>query len=384
MKKHFILLAAFVLAFFLPMPVSARVVSSEQLVAISADEVVEDDFYIAGPQITVAGTVEGDLYVAAGAVTVSGEVLGDVLAVGGNVRITGVVGDDLRVGGGVVEVEGAEIGDSVTVLGGTVRMDEETSVGGGVNFLVGSAEIGSDLGRGLTGGAGSVTISGSVIRDLDVAAGIVSLVDNAKVGGDVYYQADGEIRIAPEATVSGEIKKFISEGVFISPEGFRRFQRVVRSGLRALRFVSFLSALLVGSIFVYVFSGAAKEVSGEIIESPWKSLLWGLLALIIFPLVLFLLFITILGIPLAFVLAAALVLGVYLAKIFVGLVLGSAILELFEGMEYNIYLSLALGLAAYYILGAIPILGFFVSMLTTFVGLGALLIYFRDRLRPAA
>ncbi len=381
MKKLFILFAFFGLALFLPFPALARVVSSEQPVSVAVGEVIEDDLYIAGPQVTVAGTVEGDLYVAGGAVTVSGNVLGDVLAAGGNVRVTGDVDNDLRVGGGVVEVEGAEIGGSVTVLGGTVRIDEETSVGGGANLIVGNAEIASDLGRGLTGSAGAITISGSVAKDLDLAAGIISLVDTARVSGDVYYQADGEIRIDPEATVSGEVRKFTPKEVSISPEGFKKFQSVVRSGLRALRFISFLSALLVGSLFIYLFSGAAKNISGKIIEGLWKTLLWGFLAFVLLPPALFLLFITVLGIPLAFVLVAAFALGVYLAKIFVGLVLGSAILELFTGVEYNIYLSLVLGLAAYYILGAIPVLGFFVSMITTFVGLGALLLYLRKQIR---
>jgi len=382
MKKFILSAALFLLCFFLlPGGAMARVISSDQPLTIGAEDVVEGDLYIAGPQVVVEGTVEGDLYAAGGTVTVTGNVRGDILAAGGNIRISGDVGQDVRVMGGMVTVEEATIGDSLTVFGGNLRVEEDSTVGGGLTLGVGNAQIAGDISRGIVGGAGSLTLSSAVGNDVEIGVGTFSLVNNAQVTGDINYQSGDDLSLSEEATISGEINRRIPQEPDFDAPNWQRARKSFRAGLRTLRVIAFLSALLVGSLFIYLFGTASEKISKNIFSKPWQSLLWGFLGLMLFPPLFILLLITVLGIPVAFMLAAAFGLVLYLAKIFVALVLGRALLELFGNVKYNVYLALGLGLASYYILGVIPVLGFYVTTLATFFGLGATLLFLRKEIQ---
>jgi cbb3-type cytochrome oxidase subunit 1 len=83
--------------------------------------------------------------------------------------------------------------------------------------------------------------------------------------------------------------------------------------------------------------------------------------------------VTIVGIPLAMALAFVLGILLYVAKIFVAFVVGELILRAFKTSAPRIW-SFLLGLVVYYVLTAIPVIGFFITVIGVLMGLGAMLL----------
>ena len=60
--------------------------------SVESGEVIDDDLFIAGNSVLVAGKVTGDVMAAGETVRVTGPVGGSVMAAGRDVRVTGEVG----------------------------------------------------------------------------------------------------------------------------------------------------------------------------------------------------------------------------------------------------------------------------------------------------
>lgn len=103
----------------------------------------------------------------------------------------------------------------------------------------------------------------------------------------------------------------------------------------------------------------------------------GLLFLIVAPITTFILLITIIGIPLAMALLFTYFFFIYLAKIFISLVLGEKLLGYFN-KEYNPYLVLLIGLFLYLILTSIPVVGWLITFVSVLIGMGAILLGKKD------
>ena len=125
--------------FIFAAPSSAKIVSRNATsYTLAADEVLEEDLFVAGETININGKVEGDLYAAGGVLNITGEVTGDILATGGSITISATTGDDIRVAGGNIIISGASIGDSLNVFGGNIIVDNDTVIGGSLIFAGGS------------------------------------------------------------------------------------------------------------------------------------------------------------------------------------------------------------------------------------------------------
>jgi len=112
---------------------------------------------------------------------------------------------------------------------------------------------------------------------------------------------------------------------------------------------------------------------GEIIEVFTK----GLVALILIPIIIILLFCTLIGIPLAIILLLFYGIAIYLSTIFVAYVLGYKIWQKVFDKDINI---LALGLIGLFILflcSLIPGVRTLVSIITTLIGLGLIVSIFK-------
>lgn len=352
----------------------AKVISSEEAVVIAADEVVDDDLYIAGSTVEAAGTVNGDLYVGGGTVYVSGEVKGDILAGGGIINVSGKVDGDVRAAGGQISISNAEIGGSVSVFGGSVDIDEKTKIGGGVLLGAGMVDIDAEISRGIVGGTGTLAIGGKVGKEIKVAVDTLTIKKGAEITGDISYTSENEIEVAEGATISGKVSQTLPEKPEL-PTGLPGVARKVGLGFKVW---AFFAALLLGSILIYVIPKSTEAIAFRILEKPWRSLFWGFLVSVLIWPVFGLLMITGIGAPLGFLTLGIFIFGLYITKIFIGILFGRSLLEFFGKKEVNIYLSLALGLLVYYVLITLPIIGPFVFLATLLFGLGSLFTFTRE------
>lgn len=342
---------------------------------IAADETVDDDLFIGAETVMIDGTVNGDLYAAGGVVTVNGTINGDVLVAGGVVNISGIIGQDVRAAGGTIAVTNAQIADNVSVFGGNLTLDNQTTVGGTLVVGGGNAVSQAEVGRNVVGGAGALTIDNKVGGDIEVGAGQLTLGSQADVGGKVTYASEEEASIAAGASIAGEVKQILPQAAGalrdFDPGAARGFLRGVNFGVKLWLY---LSALLVGIVTLYLFRKESQAVAENILAKPLASLGWGVVVLIVTVPVLALLLMTVIGIPLALILLGLYLLMIYLTKVFVGLLFGQVLFSYFDRKQANLYAVLAVGLAVYYLLTAIPFLGFFVATAAVIFGLGGLFI----------
>lgn len=166
------LLVTLALALALVSPALAFESRAGDTVTVAADEVVEDDLYLTGGQITVAGTIRGDLVAAGSDITISGVVEGDVIAGGRQVIISGEVGDDVRAAGMVIEVQGqAVIGGDLLATGFSLVTSSGSVVQGDVVYGGYQADLDGEIGGSALVGSNSLRLGGTINNSLSASVG---------------------------------------------------------------------------------------------------------------------------------------------------------------------------------------------------------------------
>ena len=186
--------------------------------------------------------------------------------------------------------------------------------------------------------------------------------------------------MSENASVSGMIKKV--DNKFAGKSEIDAARGSISKAFKGLNVVfsllSFIGALLVGWICLKFFPKASKDSANLISTSLFRSLGIGLLVSIIIIPALILLAITGVGIPLAGLVFLLYLINIYLTKLVVGYSLGIWLSGKFEWKNMSQVFIFAIGLFVVYLLKMIPVLGAFVSLITFWVGLGALFLYYKS------
>ena len=263
------------------------------------------------------------------------------------------------------------IGGSADIQGEVER--DVVAVGGSVTL---SGTVGGDM--VIVGGKG--TISGRVDRDTVIVLGAAEVADSAVLDNDAVF-VGGPFNIAPGATIAGE-RVTVPFGDFLPQiEWLKSY--FVRGPLlgRWLTFHLVWPWVVAGTFLaVYlatllVFPAAARAVYTALEERPVTSIFTGLLTLILFAPLMFLLIVSVIGILVIPFLKIALILALLFGKVGVicflgrgvGKTTGAASLQapLFAFLIGAVILTLAY---------AIPLFGIFAWAMATVFGLGGAIV----------
>lgn len=332
--------------------------SGDRLV-ITKDQVINDDLYFAGSSITVDGVINGDLIAAGGEIRVSGTVNGSLMAAGGTITVTGNVTDDIRAAGGNILIDGSA-GDNALVFGGNLALGKNAMINRDLTIGAGSAAIDGIVNGNLNGGASSMDMSGSVAGNVIVNIDDrLRILPGARIGGNLEYTSPRPAEIS--GTVSGET-------IYTQrPEREDGFL----AGL-AGEVLSYLWLLLVGLVLLVIAPRITQRIADSVPIDPLKKALWGILFLIVTPILAVILLITLIGIPLSLLLIAVYIIAIYVSRIFIGLWVGQYALRRLNRGTRSKVLSLAIGLLIVFIGINLPILGGFIHFVIVVLGLGAL------------
>lgn len=325
-KRLVALFAALVVLAAVPAPVAADETRSGDTVVVEAGETVNDDLTAFGGTVIVRGTVDGDLTAFAGDVLVEGQVNGDVTGFAGNVRIDG------NVTGGVDAVAG--------------------------NVIVGE---GASVGGQLEAAAGNVRIEGEVRQDVRVGAGTITLGPNAVVGGDFVY--DGDLDRAEGAQIAGEVRQEPNVGLDLGFTG-----PLVPNWVGWI--YGFLVNLVLGAVVLLVFPRFSSGIADRATADPLRSAGVGLLVFVGVPILLALLFVSLVGIPLGLLGTLLYALLLWLGYVYGAFAVGVWIIR--KVGTGDRWLALFVGLLLAGLVGLVPILGGIVQFLVLLLGLGAL------------
>jgi cytoskeletal protein CcmA (bactofilin family) len=341
-------------------PAGASAPSPEHKDLLRADETVE----------VISEGATGDVVVAGANVTIAGDVQGYVMAAGAYVTVNAPVGNDLWAAGANVNVN-APIADNAMLAGSVVTISRDASIGG-------SARI----------GASTANVFGRVTQDLKIAATNASI--GSDVGGNVDVRAE-RLTIEPGAVIHGKLTVHSPNEPVISPDALvlggidhRPSDRNRRSALLSwlggwlLRFV-WLTVL--GLVAIWLSPLWVNRVAETLKRDTGRSFLTGLVAVVAVPVICILLLVTVIGLPLAFVLGGASVVFLMLAAVFVSFLLGGWATGQLKRWTGSNLAKVVLGSLIVSIVIMLPWVGWLAKLLVVLFGVGAFLIERRDLFR---
>lgn len=341
----------------------------ERIVTLGSDEIVNEDYFAFGDTVEINGTVNGDVYVAAKKVLIEGKINGDLLAAAGSVNISGNVLQDARIAAGKITITG-NIQRNITIAGGSVELLDQGSVKGSVLAFGGDVLISAPVGSNVKVTAGELLISSSIDGNVEATAGDIRLTSKAKINGDFLYQSDEKASIDPGAVISGTVtKKDVPQFFEISP---KKVYGIFFGTYIVTALINFGATLLIGLLLLYFYPAFMMRTANLLRAKTLSSLGVGFLAFILTPVLIILLMFTILGIPLAFIIAGIYIIYLYISRVFVIFWLGHSFVNR-KSRTMRTGWSFLAGLIIFSLLTLIPVIGGIINFLSTVIGLGVLL-----------
>jgi cytoskeletal protein CcmA (bactofilin family) len=338
---------------------------------IAATQTIDDDLYITGNEVTIAGRVTGDVIAAASTIKVTGQIGGSLQVLAGTVEIDGDVAHSVRTATGDLKI-GGDVGGDVLVASGSLTLKSSGSVAGDVYVAGGDVELSGPVGGDVRGNAGNLTIDAPVAGAVDVTASQVDLGAKARIGKNLIYESKNDATTQSGSTVVGRTERTEPNGSFPGDSAISW----VSNGL-----VRLLCALVAGLVVIVVLPRGMAAVADAARLAPISSFLIGLLLFWLLPIALGLLLITLVGAPVALIGFALYFIALYLSQVVLGLALGRLILPKSWDSASRGYNLLAMTIGVI-ILAAIrmipvPLIGVIVAGLTAVFALGAIVVAIR-------
>lgn len=334
-------------------------------IVIAADEVIHDNVLAAAQTVVVEGTVTGNLLAFGREVEIHGDVQGDVVTAAQTIEASGTVGGNW-ISFSRTLTSSSGIARSMAAFGERVEWNGE--VEGDFAGFASELTLAGPVGNDAYAFAAGIETNSRIGGDLGAWTGRLDVGPDTSILGDLTARvgAPDQVSIHPNASIRGTTKTIVGE----DRPGVR-----TSTGLASVAawIAGLLAALVSGLVVYWLFPGLlgwrmasarGVAVTGGI----------GFLILVATPFAALVSAITIVGVPVSLMLMALWTMALYLAKIAIAPAIGAALLRKKappQGVEGFVG-ALALGLAAFWLVRAIPILGGLASFVVAIVGLGAL------------
>ena len=261
--------------------------------------------------VVPANTVSKEAVAFGGSVRVEGRVEGSAVAIGGDVYVSGTVGQDaVAIGGTVVLAPGAVVHGDAVAIGGSVQRAEGARVDGQITSM------------GVPG---------------------LSSLRNLRWLPDFHRWPGLMVPFGPWFWGWGH------------------------------QFTGLLSSLALGAIILALLSNNVEHMVGALPDNWGRFALIGFLGYLVAIPLIAMVAITIIGIPLALLLALALVAARFLAYTVVSLFVGRQLLERLITHSVSPFAELLFGVLVLFVIRFVPLVGWLVGLVVAIIGLGAVL-----------
>lgn len=325
------------------------------------------NLYLAGPDVRLEQRADGDVVAAAGRIAIDREVAGDAILAGGSIDVRGPVADDLRAAGGIITLAGSVQGETLAA-GASVHIAPEADLAGRAWLAGNEVTIAGQLRSEAKAYGRHILVSGDIGGPAALSGERIEILAGAHLRGDLTYSSTQDIVIDARARIDGKVTR--EPGVFQMPRPHWRIP-----GLSAARPLLLFGLIAAGILLYAVFPRYTTNAARTLDAAPLKSLGLGTALFFSVPPIILLLVITIIGIPVALVVAAlysvALLAGYLIAAFFVG----DRLLRLIGKSDASTAwraLALATALVALVLLRQIPYAGGLIALAALLFGLGAL------------
>ncbi len=320
--------------------------------------------YSAGGSITIAENAPNDIVAAGGDLSISGNAGNEVLAAGGSIVLSGKTGGDARAAGGNITVAGT-IGGEAVMAAGRINLLPKAVIGSSLIAASGEITIDGTIGGGARIIARTVTINGTIDKDVDIKADQLVIGKTAVIKGNLRYEAPREARIDQGAVITGA-------QTFKKVEFERPRERVMK--FLGLWWVLKLLAVMAAAIVIYlIVPKRTSEVTALALNRFGHELFVGFIVFVMIPALILLLFITMLGsllglLTLFFYIAFIMLSSVFGALIFTRWI-SASVFKKGTALTWPVILA---GVVIYQLIGLIPFLGWIFKFVFFLAALGAL------------
>lgn len=320
--------------------------------------------YMTGTEVRPTGPIHGDLVAAAGRISVDYAINGDAVLAAGSIDVRGRVGEDLRIAGGFVTLTGRVRGEAL-VVAASLGFGPDAEVGGRAWLAGGDVALAGRFHHDVKVYARNVLVLGHITGDVHLFGATIEVLPSARIDGNLTYVSNTPIKIHPGARVAGKVIREPGRLPTLRMPGWPPFRPLLMFGL-----------LAAGALLLALFPRFTASAVQTVQASPLGSLGLGIAIFFSLPPVMLLLVITIIGIPIALMLAGlyavALLAGFLVAAFFIG----ERLLKLgrwrAEGGYWTRVGMLAIALIILWLVRHVPYVGGLLILVALAIGLGAM------------
>ena len=406
-------------------------------VTVARNETIDDDLFLSGSTVYMNGTVKGNLFITAGEAVINGTVVGSLFVVAQSLTVNGKVNGSVYSGAfSVVLLPQAAIARNVMVGAYAVEADKGSIIGRDAYIGASQAELGGTVLRDVRFAGNGLVITGQIGGDLmadvsspsarvstpffdywpNVPAAIqpgLQVAPGASIAGKLTYASPVKQASAIQGSV-GAVEFQQTQPSAEEQASQRRQEQVRRQPSWASpvnwllnRLREFITLFVLGWLALKLAPKHMRAAAEKAHTAAGPSLGWGILVAIGGYLIAFLAAIVLLT---ASIILAVLTLGQLSVTVFVAgfaawgaLLVGFQLLVSFGSKLVIAYLlgrlilvdtakrsavgtlwPLAIGVLLYILIASIPCLGWFVWLLATLIGLGAIWLTARDSAKSGA
>ncbi len=429
---YFCAVFVIVAIFCLSLPMRAQAVEFDQDGRIEKGQVIEDDLFMSGDRVVMEGVVKGDFYAAANTIVINGVVHGSAFLAAQTIEISGTVKGSLYGASQSIYLqEEAQIERNLFYAGFALQAKPGSKIGKDALFTGYQAVIDGEIERDVLASVGALEINGEIGRNVRVTVGDP---EDGQPTSMSFFTAPGAppmipsgLRVNESAKIGGTLTyssvKEQSQGIKSKPQGDVIYKPIEAPEQKA-KSVNTLDSLpyLVGkyvlkrlqeiaTLFVIGILGLwllpqhlqswKERMKSEPMGAGLNGLLTvlvgyigaGLVGLVVLAVGIFLGVLTLGGLSksvmgigfssLGLAMAIFSLIVAYVSKVLVSLWIGEWVINRFAPQSaQKVLLVLLVGILIYVILRSIPILGWVLGLIATLVGVGAIYLVVRDRLRP--
>ena len=337
MKKRVLGLMSFLLLLVLPITmIKADSYFSEN----GSSTEVNHSYFVAGDSVSSNDKVHGLNFVAGNTIEVKGESEYGFFA-GNILNISGKVEKDLFAAGNFLTIDSLELGRDAYLAGNTIVLNSNVN---GNAFIAASKvklhniSINGDL---------SLSTANLVIE------GNVNITGTLKVNDDVVIENESNLKV-------GNKEVYEIENIDISVNNI--FTELIVS-IATLMVLAFVINALLPKLYIKV----NEDITAN---NTFKNLLFGLIGLVLIPLVSIIVLCSVVGLSLGAIILLGYFIMLLIANVLASMVVGNLVLTKLFKKEDNSYLSITIGILVIKILSIIPAIGGLISFLAFIYGFG--------------
>lgn len=365
--KHLKWTVALVGLALVPVLAVASLASAQKFnTTVDKGHTINSSLYSAGKVIDISGTVNGDIFCAGQTVKVDAVVHGDVICAGQDVTVSGKIDGNIRLAGQTVSVD-ANIAKNATVAAMNFSLDASAKIGQDITASGDTINLKGRVGRDVLSNGNSVTLNGFVGRNAKANSSHLRLKNSAVLAGNLEYTSPNKAQFDKGSNVQGNTHRIATA------------QKKRGWHFNAMFYLFAVAGLLLISLaLAYLFPAFMRKGAAHIDDNFTKTLIIGLVASFLVPMICLGLALSLIGIPLTLFALIAWLFGALLSGPITAYYVGQKVLK----KQKNPYIIATVGslilVTAYFL----PIAGILVLMLAYWLGFGSLLQSLKAHARP--